>query len=235
MGSASPSATRCTVARPAHECTNALPDVRRNANDMPSVRSPAGRDPGGPRRGAVRRGSCWWESGRATSRTGAACRSSGLPECSQDRYSTTSGWTESVYLTNAVKHFEWRGKRKRRSRDTPSRSEVGACEVWLRAEPALVRPAVLVCHGRTAAQALPGRDARMGELRPAARRDRSRDAGRRHSAPLRGVRAGAARAERRLELVHDLLLAWAAAGKDVSRRREVGSRRSDTQASSKGA
>ena len=60
---------------------------------------------------------------------------------------------ESVYLTNAVKHFEWRGKRKRQSHDTPSWSEVRACEVWLRAELALVRPAVLVCHGRTAAQA----------------------------------------------------------------------------------
>ena len=48
-----------------------------------------------------------------------------------------------VYLTNAVKHFKWRPKGTRRIHDTPSWSEIRACDVWLRIELARVRPEVL--------------------------------------------------------------------------------------------
>jgi uracil-DNA glycosylase len=115
---------------------------------------------------------------------------------------------EHVYLTNAVKHFKWRPKGTRRIHDTPSWSEVRACDLWLRAELAIVRPRVLVCLGRTAAQALLGRDARVTELR-----------GRLLRVPELAMpvvvtlhpsavlRAGDDRHERRDELAHDLALA----------------------------
>jgi DNA polymerase len=70
-----------------------------------------------------------------------------------------------VYVTNAVKHFKWRPQGKRRIHDKPNSSEIRACDHWLRLELALVRPRLLVCLGATAAQALLGRDARVGALR----------------------------------------------------------------------
>lgn len=73
-----------------------------------------------------------------------------------------------VFLTNAVKHFKWRpGGRdgKRRIHDKPSWSEVTACAHWLALELEAVRPALVVCLGATAAQALLGRQARVGALR----------------------------------------------------------------------
>ena len=72
---------------------------------------------------------------------------------------------ERVYLTNAVKHFKWRPRGTRRIHDKPSWSEVRACGHWLGLELAVVRPSLVVCLGATAAQALLGRDARVGALR----------------------------------------------------------------------
>ena len=66
-----------------------------------------------------------------------------------------------VYLTNAVKHFKWKARGKRRIHDKPNWSEVGACRQWLDAELELVRPRVLVLLGATAAQALLGRSFRV--------------------------------------------------------------------------
>jgi uracil-DNA glycosylase len=68
---------------------------------------------------------------------------------------------EDVYVTNAVKHFKWRGRGKRRIHDKPTNVEVHACLPWLLAELELVRPRVLVLLGATAAQALLGRDFRV--------------------------------------------------------------------------
>lgn len=68
---------------------------------------------------------------------------------------------DGVYLTNAVKHFKWRPRGKRRIHDKPAWSEVGACAPWLMLELALVRPEVVVLLGATAAQALLGRDLRI--------------------------------------------------------------------------
>ena len=76
---------------------------------------------------------------------------------------------ERAYLTNAVKHFKFytRGS-KRRLHDTPNRTEILACRPWLRAEFGLLRPAVVVALGATAAQALAGPSFRVtrhrGEL-----------------------------------------------------------------------
>jgi uracil-DNA glycosylase len=63
---------------------------------------------------------------------------------------------EHVYVTNAVKHFKWRARGKRRIHDKPNRAEVAACRHWLDGELAIVEPRVLVLLGATAAQALLG-------------------------------------------------------------------------------
>jgi DNA polymerase len=62
----------------------------------------------------------------------------------------------AVYLTNAVKHFKWEPRGKRRIHKKPRLSEVKACRPWLEAELRAVRPAVVVCLGATAAQSLLG-------------------------------------------------------------------------------
>jgi DNA polymerase len=64
---------------------------------------------------------------------------------------------EQVYVTNAVKHFKyiWRGKR--RLHQKPSVREVAACRPWLEAEIEQVQPKVVVCMGATAAQSVIGR------------------------------------------------------------------------------
>jgi len=71
----------------------------------------------------------------------------------------------SAYVTNAVKHFKWEARGKRRIHAKPSWSEVTACRPWLDGELAAVEPRVLVCLGATAAQALLGRDFRVTKQR----------------------------------------------------------------------
>jgi uracil-DNA glycosylase family protein len=66
-----------------------------------------------------------------------------------------------VFVTNAVKHFSWFPRGKRRMHKTPAQSEVAACLDWLEAEVSLVQPYVIVCLGATAAKALLGRDFRV--------------------------------------------------------------------------
>jgi uracil-DNA glycosylase len=70
-----------------------------------------------------------------------------------------------TYVTNAVKHFKWQAKGKRRIHQKPSWSEQVACRPWLDAELAVVQPRVLVCLGATAAQSLLGRDFRVTKHR----------------------------------------------------------------------
>ena len=62
-----------------------------------------------------------------------------------------------IYLTNAVKHFKWIPRGKRRLHQKPGSGEVEACKPWLEAELAVIKPEVLVLLGATAAQALLGR------------------------------------------------------------------------------
>jgi uracil-DNA glycosylase len=61
-----------------------------------------------------------------------------------------------VYITNAVKHFKFEERGKRRIHQRPKRGEVEACLPWLRAELDVVRPRALVLLGATAAKALLG-------------------------------------------------------------------------------
>ena len=62
----------------------------------------------------------------------------------------------AVYRTNAVKHFKWEPRGKRRIHKSPSRWEVAACGPWLAAELDALTPEVLVLLGATAAQAVFG-------------------------------------------------------------------------------
>jgi uracil-DNA glycosylase family protein len=73
-----------------------------------------------------------------------------------------------VYLTNAVKHFKFEERGKRRIHQTPKKGEIDACLPWLDTEIKLVKPRALVTLGATAAKALHGSSFRLtrhrGEL-----------------------------------------------------------------------
>lgn len=67
----------------------------------------------------------------------------------------------ALYVTNAVKHFKFVERGKRRIHQTPSLADIAACRPWLEAELSLIRPATLVCLGATAARAVFGPDFRL--------------------------------------------------------------------------
>src|SRR6266540_1513080 len=71
----------------------------------------------------------------------------------------------TTYVTNAVKHFKWQPRGKRRIHQKPNWSEITACRPWLEAEIAVVQPRALVLLGATAAQALLGRQFRVTQNR----------------------------------------------------------------------
>ena len=70
-----------------------------------------------------------------------------------------------VYITNAVKHFKWEPRGKRRLHKTPAQREIEACLPWLEAELAAVEPKVVLCMGATAARAVMGGKVRVTETR----------------------------------------------------------------------
>jgi uracil-DNA glycosylase family protein len=70
-----------------------------------------------------------------------------------------------VFVTNAVKHFKWEARGKRRLHSKPSSREIAACGPWLVAELELIQPRVIVCLGATAAQALLGPTFRVTKQR----------------------------------------------------------------------
>jgi uracil-DNA glycosylase len=63
---------------------------------------------------------------------------------------------ESLYVTNAVKHFKFEARGKRRIHQTPRANEIAACRPWLEAELAAIHPEILVCLGATAARVVFG-------------------------------------------------------------------------------
>jgi len=76
---------------------------------------------------------------------------------------------KEVYITNAVKHFKWEPRGKRRIHQKPGARDIAACKPWWESELKLLKPKVLVCLGGTAAQAVFGSSVRIvrdrGELR----------------------------------------------------------------------
>src|SRR5689334_11155780 len=63
---------------------------------------------------------------------------------------------QEVFVTNAVKHFKWEPRGKRRIHQKPTLGEIKACRPWLETEIAIVQPQGIVCLGATAAQSLLG-------------------------------------------------------------------------------
>lgn len=70
-----------------------------------------------------------------------------------------------VYVTNAVKHFRWEPRGKRRLHKKPTTRQIEACHPWLHAEILVVQPPLIVCLGATAAQSLLGRHFRITKQR----------------------------------------------------------------------
>ena len=68
---------------------------------------------------------------------------------------------DEVYVTNAVKHFKFAERGKRRIHQRPGSMEMAACAPWLEAEIKVVRPELLVALGATAARALFGSKVRV--------------------------------------------------------------------------
>ena len=71
----------------------------------------------------------------------------------------------ATYMTNAVKHFKWQARGKRRVHQKPAWAEITACRPWLEAELTVVLPRVLVLLGAVAAQSLLGREFRVTQNR----------------------------------------------------------------------
>ena len=63
---------------------------------------------------------------------------------------------KQVYVTNAVKHFKWEPRGKRRIHQKPNSREIAACRPWLEAELQIVKPKLVVAMGATAAQTIFG-------------------------------------------------------------------------------
>lgn len=80
-----------------------------------------------------------------------------LEECGVER--------GDVYVTNAVKHFKWQLRGKRRLHKTPAQREINACLPWLEAEIAVLGPRLILCLGATAAKAVLGTTVRINEAR----------------------------------------------------------------------
>ena len=67
----------------------------------------------------------------------------------------------NVYLTNAVKHFKWTERGKRRIHERPNYEEIMACRMWLEEEIAAIRPKAIIALGATAATTLYGSSVRV--------------------------------------------------------------------------
>lgn len=72
---------------------------------------------------------------------------------------------KDVYVTNAVKHFKFTRRGKRRLHDKPNRYEIAACKPWLDSELEVIEPEIVVLLGATAAQALLGSSFRVTKSR----------------------------------------------------------------------
>jgi uracil-DNA glycosylase family protein len=72
---------------------------------------------------------------------------------------------EHLYVTNAVKHFKWQLRGKRRLHKTPAQREIDACHQWIEGEIQALKPQVIVALGSTAAKAIIGRDFKVSVQR----------------------------------------------------------------------
>jgi uracil-DNA glycosylase family protein len=114
---------------------------------------------------------------------------------------------DDAYVTNAVKHFKWKARGKRRIHQRPNAGEVAACKPWLIGELEAVRPEVLVALGAVAAQSLLGSSFRVTRQRGVPLEDTGYArfvVATIHPASVLRERDEAARARARESLVRDL-------------------------------
>ena len=97
-----------------------------------------------------------------------AARLSALPgNCSTRRWPARASTATRTYVTNAVKHFKFVLRGKRRIHARPDTGEINACRWWVQQERALIRPPVTVALGATAARSLTGRSVTIAKVRGA--------------------------------------------------------------------
>ena len=72
---------------------------------------------------------------------------------------------KNLFVTNAVKHFKWEPRGRRRLHKKPDAGEIGACHVWLEREIAAVKPRVIVALGATALRSITGRSISIDSAR----------------------------------------------------------------------
>ena len=161
-----PGTTPCRDGRRVPARTAFAPAAPRGGAGLPRVRPLQERHSGGVRRGSRPR--------RVDARGRAAGRQGGSRRPAVRRARRTAARPgarggehrpRADHVTNAVKHFKWQARGKRRIHQKPTWSEQLICRPWLEAELAAVKPRVLVCLGAIAAQSLLGRDFRVTKHR----------------------------------------------------------------------
>ena len=88
-------------------------------------------------------------------------------QCSTPRWRRPASTARRVYVTNAVKHFKFVQRGKRRIHSKPGAGEIEACRWWIEHERELIRPPVTVALGATAAPSLFGKAMAIGKDRGA--------------------------------------------------------------------
>jgi len=120
----------------------------------------------------------------------------------------------AVFVTNAVKHFKFEQRGKRRLHARPNAGEIERCKWWLGQERKLVAPAVLVAMGATAVRSLLGRAVSVSSLRGEVTRleDGTPMIATIHPSYLLRIREPEAREKERAGFVADLRRGWELAG-----------------------
>ena len=138
----------------------------RGGRGLPRLRPLQGRDPDGLRRGqeVVADGARRRDARRRRGPRGPCLRRAGGARA-RPRARALGIDRGDVYLTNAVKHFRFEERGKRRIHQTPTARQVTACRPWLAAELRLLKPEALVVMGAVAAKSLLGNAFRVTEQR----------------------------------------------------------------------
>jgi DNA polymerase len=115
-----------------------------------------------------------------------------------------------TYVTNAVKHFKFELRGKKRLHKTPNTGEVTACRWWLENERRIVRPRVIVALGATAALSVVGKPTPIAKSRGRAIQlpDQAQGVVTYHPSFLLRVPDADAKAKAFAEFVQDLKFAW---------------------------
>jgi len=121
---------------------------------------------------------------------------------------------DAVFVTNAVKHFKFEERGKRRLHKRPNAGEIERCKWWLGQERKLVAPEVLVAMGATAVRSLLGRTVSISSLRGQARplEDGTPMVATVHPSYLLRIRDPAEKESERARFVADLRQGWDLAG-----------------------